>query len=162
MTEIIPATLTLGEAVRRVTVSRSTLQRRLKAGEIDGAVHTDNGEWAIPFNSLLAAGLSPRVTPADPKPDPADELLKVTAQLERARVEVNLLERLAAERLESLTEARARVRELEARPTIHTEVKTKTDEDFTAAPDQLQALAEAVAKIMQPAPRRRWFTGLKG
>jgi hypothetical protein len=167
--EPTPATLTLGEAVRRVSVSRSTLQRRLKAGKIEGATHNEAGEWAIPFNSLIAAGLSPRVTPADPKPDPEAEVERVAAELASTKAELALVNRLAAERLESLTEARHRLRELEAaRPTtdpadpfivegVTVEPKAVTDQDFTAAPDQLQAIAEAVAKIMQPTPRRRWW-----
>lgn len=49
--------LSLGQAVNVSNVSRSTLQRRLYAGEIDGAQRTTSGAWRIPYAALVAAEL---------------------------------------------------------------------------------------------------------
>lgn len=64
-------TLSLGQAVKVTGVSRSTLQRRLTAGQITGAERTTSGGWSIPLAGLISAGMAPRVTPADPNPEPS-------------------------------------------------------------------------------------------
>jgi hypothetical protein len=52
-------TLSLSEATNRCSVSRATIQRRLKAGDIVGAYRTDSGGWSIPISGLIGAGLIP-------------------------------------------------------------------------------------------------------
>ena len=56
-------TLTMTEAVSRTGVSRSTIQRALKRGDIAGAVREDPDDpmsaWVIPIEGLIAAGWTP-------------------------------------------------------------------------------------------------------
>lgn len=62
--------LGIAAAVRTTGTSRTTLQRRLKAGEIPGAHHGPDGTWQIPISGLVAAGMMPATTPPDPAPTP--------------------------------------------------------------------------------------------
>lgn len=88
--------LTLAQAVEVTGVSRSTLQRRLRAGDLDGATRTTGGGWAIPYRALIAAGLVPARTPADTPapvevrlaPAPTVEVDKLRAEVDRLRAEV--------------------------------------------------------------------------
>ena len=97
-------TLSLGEAVRRTGVARSTLQRRLAEGAIPGAERTPAGGWSIPYAGLIAAGLEPRTTPPDPPtitppaPTVPDETAALRADLERTRAELAHARALADER----------------------------------------------------------------
>lgn len=74
--------LTLSEAVKVATVSKATLQRRLKAGQIPGAVQTggEAGPWQIPEQSLIDAGLADETAGRDM----AAELAKAHYALEIA------------------------------------------------------------------------------
>ena len=55
------SSLTLGQASRHYDVSRSTLQRRLVAGQIPGArFDTESGEWDIPHGAMDEAGYEKR------------------------------------------------------------------------------------------------------
>jgi hypothetical protein len=102
--------LSLGEAVTATGVSRSTLQRRLRAGELEGATRLPGGGWAIPAVSLIAAGLMARTTAPDPAPAPAapaGELEALRIELDRARAELRAVQQIAAERAEHVTDLRA-------------------------------------------------------
>jgi hypothetical protein len=106
-----PVYLSLAEAVKAVEVSRTTMQRRLAAGEIDGAHRTESGGWAIPYSGLVAAGLTPRVTGPDTgttgttgatgtteAAGNADELERLRTQLAALHQEVTVLRGQAEER----------------------------------------------------------------
>ncbi len=58
-------TVSLGEAVRTTGKAKTTLQRRLAENAIPGAVRLPTGGWSIPISGLIAAGLAPKVSPAD-------------------------------------------------------------------------------------------------
>ena len=143
-----PATLTLGAAVKAVEVSRSTLQRRLRDGKVPGAVRGDDGEWAIPFAGLIAAGLTARRTAADPEPDPAGELERVRMENAHLRQQLELVETLSRERAEALGDARAslevereRVRELlEHNPAPVIYVEDKQPSEF--GPEEVEGYRE--------------------
>lgn len=53
-----PELLTLTQAARRCGVSRSALRRALDAGNLPGAVQSDDdrGTWQVPVGDLVAAG----------------------------------------------------------------------------------------------------------
>jgi hypothetical protein len=78
-------TISLAEAADRCSASRSTIQRKLKAGEILGATRTDSGGWSIPITGLIGAGLMPRTTPADTAPAPVSDQ---SAEIELLRVKL--------------------------------------------------------------------------
>ena len=107
---------TAADAARRCGVARSTLTRRLQAGEIPGAAKDDDGAWRVPLAGLLAAGLVPDAyrPPADADDDPApvlDAAARVAAAEHAAalaRLEGELLaERARREAAETLAAERA-------------------------------------------------------
>lgn len=107
-------TLSLAEAVDRCSVSRATLQRRLRAGEIEGATRNRSGGWEIPISGLIAAGLIPRTTPADPVTPSTSEvpttevaLLQAAAEIAVLRAERDAARELAEERAQRIEDLRA-------------------------------------------------------
>lgn len=88
-------TVSLAEATDRCSVSRATIQRKLKAGEIVGATRTTSGGWSIPITGLIAAGLMLRTTPPD-QPG-ASEVAVLRVELAAAR-------QLADERAERIND----------------------------------------------------------
>ena len=107
---------TAADAARRCGVARSTLTRRLHAGEIPGAAKDDDGAWRVPLAGLLAAGLVPDAhrPPADADDDPApvlDAAARIAAAEHAAaiaRLEGELLaERARREAAETLAAERA-------------------------------------------------------
>lgn len=98
MTGDLGYTVSMGEAIRTTGVARSTLQRRLAAGQIEGAYRGGDGGWVIPMNGLIAAGFLPRTTPPDEavEPDP-DEIAALRAEIERLSAAVAEIPRLRGE-----------------------------------------------------------------
>ncbi len=105
---------TLAEAVRASDRSRSTLQRDLKAGRIDGAHRADPADpaspWVIPADGLVAAGYrlhapTPDAAAADSDPAP-DPSTAVAADLADLRRRAEVAEALATERAATLGGAR--------------------------------------------------------
>jgi hypothetical protein len=137
---------TLGEAVKQVKASRTTIQRALKADKIEGAYMNDDGIWRIPFSGLVAAGLAPRfilssgttpetagttaLEPLTPPMDLATEVIVLRAEIEHLKV-------LISERAATVELLRDVVDKLTA------------------------ALKERPAELAQVAtePRRRWWGG---
>jgi hypothetical protein len=103
-------TLSLSEAITTTGLSRSTLQRRLKAGELEGATRTRSGGWAIPIRALIAAGLMPATSPPDTPlpagPPDTDALAELRAENEQLRAQLESERRLAAVRDEHLDDLR--------------------------------------------------------
>jgi hypothetical protein len=135
-----PAYMTLGEATRAVDASRSTLQRRLKAGEIEGAFRDGDGVWRIPFSGLITAGLAPRTTPAD---DPTEGMttaeMDPTAEVERLRAELAHVKAIADERAATVEVLRDVIENLSA--------------VLKAGPPGLPVAASTTGQ------RRRWWGG---
>ncbi len=117
-------TVSLGEAVKVTGAARSTLQRRLHTGAIDGAERGSDGGWRIPIAGLIAAGFMPRISPPDtppaPVPDPfppagtapreaelTARLVRLEAELEKERAVREAMERNLAG-LERALEAMSR------------------------------------------------------
>lgn len=71
--------LTLSEAVKVATVSKATLQRRLQAGGIPGAMRADDGSWQIPERALIDAGLADETAGRDMAAELNAALLAVEA-----------------------------------------------------------------------------------
>jgi hypothetical protein len=165
-------TVSLGEAVRTTGKAKSTLQRRLAEGAIPGAVRLTSGGWSIPISGLIAAGLEPRMSPAQtpmkrapnpmkrapirtfrggPNIDPEDE---VFPEVYAIPLSANEVAELRAE-LE-----RANAREAAARD--RAELLEANVHDLRQA---LEALSRALPPGPQPpaatvsqAPRRRWWS----
>ena len=93
--------VSLAEAVKRSTKSRTTLRRWISDGKIEGAIKTDTG-WQIPIPSLVSSGAwdgtsGPDETSVETQENRVSEL---EAELMRARLELNTEKKLreAAER----------------------------------------------------------------
>ena len=143
MTDTPPTTyLTLGQAVKAIDVSRSTLQRRLQSDEIEGAHRDDDGVWRIPMRGLISAGLAPRVTPADSAPE-----VDLTAEVERLRSENAHLRLLADERLSTVK--------------VLTDLLEKLPAMLAAAPPQTPTAPplepSRAPEPPSPVSRRRWW-----
>lgn len=113
----------LTEAARRCGVGRATLQRRLAAGAIPGAVRGDKG-WELPLEGLLAAGFvpdrpsaagdppasttrparEPARAPEPTGPEHAQRIAELEAALaaERARADLEAARRAAAEQVAAI------------------------------------------------------------
>lgn len=129
------------EAARRCNMSRTTLTRRLKAGDIPGAEQTADG-WRIPAQGLAIAGLVARTAPddqdtadstdqaQDDQQDAADStparvaILQAELATERARREG--AERLADERAARITDLQTALRAIAPPP--------PAEQDDSAAP----------------------------
>jgi hypothetical protein len=125
--EPVRPTFGLTEAAKLTGTSRSTIKRKLAAGEFPGAAKDEDGVWRFGPDDLLAAGLKLR-TPADAgrsrddedQDDDNAELLDRIADLERL-LTLERVRREAAELVVAATEKRAETAErallmLEARP----------------------------------------------
>ena len=126
--EPVRPTFTLTEAAQATGTSRSTMKRKLAAGEFPAAAKDADGVWRFSPGDLLAAGLKLR-TPADAGrsrrdedqgDDEAAKLLDRIADLERLltieRVRRESAEQVAAEREKRAMTAERALLMLEARP----------------------------------------------
>ena len=109
-TTVLPATstpggpvLTLGEAEKAANVSRSTLRRRLHAGDIPGAVRADDGSYAIPLAGLVEVGLIDEDYTDSLALDAAVELAELRSELAVERTRRQAAEAIAEERLRIIT-----------------------------------------------------------
>lgn len=110
--------LSLADAVTATGKSRNTLRRMLRAGEIEGAAQLPEGNWAIPVEGLLAAGLhlhpSGRGDEPGPGqgserghgPGPDEELTRLRNELVEMRVELAAARTAADERAKALDDLR--------------------------------------------------------
>jgi hypothetical protein len=154
-------TVSMGEAVRTTGVARSTLQRRLAAGQIEGAYRNADGGWVIPMNGLIAAGFLPRTTPPDEavEPDP-DEIAALRAEVERLSAAVAEIPRLRGEvetlravnhaQTEHLTDLRKALETIRALPAGTPPPTAPTVE---RVPDDATS-----TEVLLAAPRRRWWS----
>lgn len=121
-------TFGLTEAARLTGTSRSTIKRKLAAGEFPGAAKDADGVWRFGPDDLLAAGLKLR-TPADAgrsrddeDQDDDAELLDRISELERLldleRVRRQAAEMVAAEREKRAETAERALLMLEAAPQL--------------------------------------------
>lgn len=106
---------TLSEAARAAGVSRSTIKRRLAAGDFLGATQDEDGVWSVGVADLLAAGLSLRTPTEAPDRGQVDddrgaELLERIAELERL-LDHERVRRESAELVAAATEKRAETAE---------------------------------------------------
>ena len=109
--------LSITAAAEATGTSRTTIRRRLDAGELPGAYRIDgDGAWRIPVEDLLAAGLT-LARPAEDGPQDDPRVGRV-AELERLldveRARRQAAEELAAERAERIGDLRVVLRALEA------------------------------------------------
>jgi GH24 family phage-related lysozyme (muramidase) len=141
-----PAYMTLGEATKAVDASRSTLQRRLKAGDIEGAYRDGEGVWRIPFSGLIAAGLAPRTTPPDTVTTEVDSVPSLEADSTEHTTEVERL-RAELEHVKALANERAATVELLREVIEHLSTAIK------AGPPALEPPASTTGQ------RRRWWGG---
>lgn len=130
----------LREAASVTGVSLSTIRRKHRAGAFENAVMSD-GQWAIPVNDLLAAGLrvnapgGAETNGHEPPPERATndaELVQLRHDLEVERVRRQAAEQLADERLRSLDDQRLALRMLEA--SVHEKPARDHEQEKEQAP----------------------------
>jgi predicted site-specific integrase-resolvase len=89
------------EAARLCGVSLDTIRRRIRAGQIPGALRRGEapfGEWALPRSGLEAAGLYVEAAPSRYVPTiPAAELTELHAEVARWKERAEAAERLVDE-----------------------------------------------------------------
>lgn len=150
---------TLSEAAQRCDVSRSTIRRYRESGKFPNAVKR-SGEWVVPVEDLLAAGLRPTAPPSEQAPptEQAHPEPEQVTQLERRVIELEALvqveqahraaaEQVAAERERALSLAENALRMLEAPrprpaepdPGTLVDERPATEEPATRAPAQQPA-----------------------
>ena len=118
---------TLAEAAHRCSVSRSTIKRRLSAGELPNAYKTGNGQWRIPVTDLIGAGYNPgkvewsdpeqTTTPATPEPQQGASdarLRELEQELAQERLRRANAEQIAEERRARIEDLKMAMRLLEA------------------------------------------------
>lgn len=110
---------TLAEAAERCSVSRSTLKRRLSAGEFPNAYKASSGQWRIPITDLIGAGYDPgKVEWSDPEQPTAAAATEPQQETSAARLR-EFEQELAQERLRRTNaeqiaeERRARIEDLQ-------------------------------------------------
>jgi hypothetical protein len=146
--------LSITDAAAAAKRDRRTIRRWLDAGRFPNAHRTAAGDWRIPTDDLLAAGLrlhaptAPDVEQQPPVPDV--EALRSERDEWRRRAEV--AEAVAAERAEALADARLALRALTSSeppraPEVEVEVEERHSQLGVPAPDELDA---------EPPRRRRW------
>lgn len=166
--------LTLSEAATRARVSRSTVRRRLDAGDLPNAYRADGpegpgtGPWQIPVPDLLAAGIDvarpDRQTVAEQGGQAGDtdreqghDTARRLAELERdLAVEAErrrAAEQLATERSERIDDLRRSLRVLEAR--VGSPGGPETAPDAPGSP-------EHPGEPERPARGRSWLRRLRG
>lgn len=167
---------TAADAARRCGVARSTLMRRLHAGEIPGAAKDDDGAWRVPLAGLLAAGLVPDAhrPPADADDDPApvlDAAARIAAAEHAAaiaRLEGELLaerarreaaETLAAERAARVADLQNALRMIEPPRTPPEPAPESPDTDDQAPADQPGHPTPSTRPRGMGARLRKWWTG---
>src|SRR5699024_44584 len=110
---------TLAEAAERCSISRSTIKRRLSAGELPNAYKTSSGQWRIPVTDLIAAGYDPGKVewsdPEQPTPSATSEPQQGPSEARLRELEQELAqERLRRANAEQIAEERrARIEDLQ-------------------------------------------------
>lgn len=135
---------TLTEAAHRTGVSRSTIRRRREGGAFPNARQDGDGQWLIPVEDLLGAGLTLARPSTGEQGGPALAVPvsvpgeQRVAELERAlaveRVRREAAEQLAAERGRHLDDLRRLLRPLEQAPSAPVEPPSRAVESLPGAP----------------------------
>ncbi|WP_156150505.1 helix-turn-helix domain-containing protein [Gordonia sihwensis] len=142
------------EAARETGVSRTTIMRKLAAGEFAQATKDDDG-WRIPLDDLLAAGLNPgRPSPPVRGHDQSEvrTVSELSHQVELLRVQLAAAQQLAAEK-DRLAAEKDRVIETQAHALRALEAPRT---EHVPAPEPPQA------RPAQPLTRRSGLRGLLG
>lgn len=103
--------LSLSDAAKACSISRSTIRRKLDAGKFASAFRSDDdGPWMVPLADLVGAGLNPGSGPAFDERKPNGDTLNGAAGLEKElleeRIRRHAAEELAAERGRALEDLR--------------------------------------------------------
>lgn len=152
---------TMSEAAERAGVSRSTIRRRVEAGDFTNATKDDEGVWRIPVEDLLAAGFTlsrPAEVEAETQTPPSEraqveaeelaelrrEVVELRARVEVERAQRQAAEQVAAERSEHLATMRQALRMIEASTTTPRPESAPTEPATPAqtAPPQVTPHAE--------------------
>ena len=168
---------TAADAARRCGVARSTLTRRLQAGEVPGAAKDDDGAWRVPLAGLLAAGMVPDAyrppadgddDPAPPVPDAAARIAAAEHAAAIARLEGELLaerarreaaETLAAERAARVADLQNALRMIEP-PRTPPELAPESPDTDDQAPADHQGIPTGSTRPRGMGARlRKWWTG---
>ena len=170
---------TLREASKRCGVSFSTIRRRREDGAFPNAYKTPDGQWMVPVEDLLAAGLKPTTDPTQNQDrsgvltEPAhdgpgaahdassaaqERISELERELARARAQIEVeqahraaAEQVAAERARSLDDLRTAIRLLEP-----PQPATDQTPDPSLRPEPIPATNPGPV-VEQPGPVKRWL-----
>jgi len=151
------------EAARETGVSRTTIMRKLAAGEFEQATKDDDG-WRIPLDDLLAAGLNPgRPSPPVRGHDQSEvrTVSELSHQVELLRVQLAAAQQLAVEK-DRLAAEKDRVIETQAQALRALEAAPSPPaQPSTAPPVESERQVSTPEPAAQPA-RRGGLLGLLG
>lgn len=161
------------EAARQCGVSRSTLTRRLNAGDIPGAQKTADG-WRIPAQGLAISGLPVRSLPADQDDaapsaggateaatDSSAELAQLRAQLETERARREGAENLAAERAARILDLQTALRAIAPPPSDDSDAEGDREDAGARSTPQTATQDASPDASSSTAPRRGLFARLR-
>jgi len=160
--------LTLAQAAKACSTSQRTVSRRLKEGKILGASRTREGQWAIPIEGLIAAGLEPYQSKPEPAATIADELRETKTRLETALVELaetkakaEGLERLAEAVQDNISDLRSSLKMIEAAKVETSEISDREIESrielgILKALEAQRLEAVIVPPVVEEPKRKRW------
>lgn len=145
--------LTVAQAVAAFDVTRRTLQRRLAAGELDGAAKDNAGHWSIPIEALHALGCGAR------KNVPQDTTRATNGATKSGETFPQKEYQLTPNSAPEIASLRAILhdtqQQLEAERRLR-EAAERNSEDLRTAMRMLESTSEKTTTA-EPPTRRRWW-----
>lgn len=156
---------TLSEAADLVSVSRSTLRRKLDQGNFPDAFRDSKGVWKLPLTNLLAAGLHPVQGAVYDLSDDISQPVQDLAQSEQSNLKSRVVElenalsierahRSAAEQVAAAERHRAQTAEMALRMIE----AARPERDKQSQSEQMSTLTEQpdTPTPEQPVRKGRW------
>lgn len=159
---------TLSEAADLVSISRSTLRRKLDQGNFPDAYRDPKGVWKVPLTNLLAAGFRPVQGAVQDLSTDIGQPVHDIGQSEQVDLKNRVIElenalsierahRTAAEQVAAAEQHRAQTAEMALRMIEAARPRHDERGEHTSMPaEQPTTLPPVQAQSAQAAPKSRW------